>query len=236
LEELKAKLIQRIKRTSSVESFRFFPAKKIDFIPGQFLQVIFDEHSRNNKELNKYLSFSSSPDNNYFEITKRISESAFSHKLKSLKNGDELLFKAPLGSSIFKDEYKKITFLIGGIGITPVISIIEYIAKNKINTDVILFYSNRNEEDIAFKSELDKWAENNPNIKVIYTVTDCKPANKGCIFGRIDKDLLLNNIPDINERVFFIFGPPKMVEAMKNTCLEIDPVHENIKTESFIGY
>ncbi|MFH1397989.1 MAG: FAD-dependent oxidoreductase [Candidatus Omnitrophota bacterium] len=236
MEEIKAKLIQRIKRTSSVESFRFLPEKKIDFLAGQFLQVIFDENDRNNKELNKYLSFSSSPNQDYFELTKRISASAFSQKLKSLKTGDEFLFKVPLGACVFKDEYKKIAFLIGGIGITPVISIIEYIAGNKINTDVLLFYSNRNEEDIAFKSELDNWRENNSNIKIFYMVSDSQPINKEYIFGRIGKDLLLNKIPDIPERVFFIFGPPKMVEAMKNTCLEISPVKEHINTESFIGY
>ncbi|MBU0503613.1 MAG: FAD-dependent oxidoreductase [Candidatus Omnitrophota bacterium] len=236
MEEVRAKLIQRIKRTSSVESFRFLPEKKIDFIAGQFLQVIFDENNRNNKELNKYLSFSSSPGHDYFEVTKRISESAFSAKLESLKTGDDFLFKASMGACVFKDEYKKIAFLIGGIGITPVISIIEYITGNKINTDVMLFYSNRNEEDIAFKTELDKWRENNLNIKVFYTVTDCQPVNKECIFGRIDKDLLLNKIPDIKERLFFIFGPPKMVEAMENICVEVSSIKENIKTESFIGY
>lgn len=236
MEEIKAKLIQSIKRTSSVESFRFLPERKINFIAGQFLQLIFEQKNRNNIELNKYLSFSSSPGHDYFEVTKRISESGFSLKLKSLKIGNDVLFKAPLGACVFKDEYKKIAFLIGGIGITPVISIIEYIAENKINTDVLLFYSNRNEEDIAFKSELDRWRENNPNIKIIYTVTDFQPVNKEYIFGRIDKDLLLNKIPDITERVFFIFGPPKMVETMKNTCLEINPVKENIKTESFMGY
>lgn len=236
MEEIKANLIQRIKRTSSVESFRFLPEKKIDFLAGQFLQVIFDENIRNNKELNKYLSFSSSPGQDYFEVTKRISESAFSQRLKSLKLKDEVLFKVPLGSCVFKDVFKKIAFLIGGIGITPVVSIIEYIVKNKINTDVILLYSNRNEEDIAFKAELDRWRKNNPNIKIFYTVTDYRPVDKECIFGRIDKELLLNKVSDINERTFFIFGPPKMVEAMENTCLEINPVKENIKTESFIGY
>jgi len=33
-----------------------------------------------------------------------------------------------------------------------------------------------------------------------------------------------------------IFGPPKMVEAMKNICLELGISPEDIKTESFIGY
>jgi len=95
METYDARLVQRIIRTPTIESFRFLPDKKIDFIPGQFLQVIFDEKNPDNKELNKYLSFSSDPAREYIEITKRLSESSFSQKLKELKTSDEILLKAP---------------------------------------------------------------------------------------------------------------------------------------------
>lgn len=236
MKEAKAKLTERIKRTESIESFRFLPEKKIDFISGQFLQIIFDVANPDNKELNKYLSFSSSPTKEYIEVSKRLSESQFSQKLNSLKIGDDVLLKAPLGSCIFKEEYKKIGFLIGGIGITPVISIVEYIVDKKLNTDVVLLYSNRTEQDIAFRKELDYWQSINNKIKVFYTVTDCQPKDSSCIFGRIDKNLLVREVKDYVGRIFFIFGPPKMVEAMKNISLEAGARQENIKTESFIGY
>lgn len=233
---LRAKLIARIERTSTIESFRFSPDDKIDFVPGQFLQVIFDADSPENRELNKYLSFCSSPAKEYIEVTKRLSNSSFSQRLRSLKEEGAVLLKAPLGNCVFKDDYQKIGFLIGGIGITPVISILEYIVDKKLGTDTVLLYSNRTEADIAFKNELDKWSKISKNIKVFYTVTECQPEDTNCIFGRIDKNLLLNKIKDYNERVFFIFGPPKMVEAMDNLCLEAGCKKENIKTESFIGY
>lgn len=227
---------ERIKRTPTIESFRFLPQEKLDFIPGQFLQIIFDEKNPQNKELNKYLSFSSSPAKDYIEVTKRLSESLFSQRLKNLKINDTILVKAPLGNCVFKEDNKKIAFLIGGIGVTPVISILEHIADKKLETDVLLLYSNKTEEEIAFKSELDPWQESNKNIKIIYLVTDCEPKSKNCLVGHIDKDLLAGKINDLNERVIFIFGPPKMVEAMKNLCLEISCREENIKTESFLGY
>lgn len=227
---------ERIKRTPTIESFRFLLQEKLDFIPGQFLQLVFDEKNPQNKELNKYLSFSSSPAKDYIEVTKRLSESLFSQRLKNLKINDTVLVKAPLGSCVFKKDYKKIAFLIGGIGVTPVISILEHITDKKIETDVLLLYSNKTEEEIAFKSELDLWQENNKNIKLLYLLTDYEPKNKNFLFGHIDKDLLAERIKDLNERIIFIFGPPKMVEAMKNLCLEISCREENIKTESFLGY
>jgi ferredoxin-NADP reductase len=210
--------------------------KKIGFVPGQFLQVIFDEANNQNKDLNKYLSFSSSPTKEYIEVTKRLSDSQFSRKLQGLKVQDSVLLKMPLGNCIFKDDYQRIGFLIGGIGITPVISILEYIMDKKLPTDVILIYSNRTEEEIAFKQELDYWRNLNNKIRVIYTVTDCQPKESECIFGRIDKNLLLGRINDYKQRIFFIFGPPKMVEAMNGLCLDIGCDKEDVKIENFIGY
>jgi ferredoxin-NADP reductase len=236
MEETKAKLIERIKRTETVESFRFLPRAKIDFIPGQFLQIIFDSAQPQNKELNKYLSFSSSPTRDYIEVTKRLSESIFSGKLKNIKTGEEIILKAPLGTCVFREEYRKIGFLIGGIGITPVISILEYMVDKNLTTDAVLFYSNRTEEEIAFRKELDYWQGISKNLKFFYTLTECQPRDNRCIFGRIDKDLVKSKAPDFAERIFFIFGPPKMVEAMSTVCLEIGCKRENIKTENFIGY
>lgn len=236
MKEVRARLIERIKRTPTVESFRFSPSERIGFLAGQFSQVILDEANKDNKELNKYLSFSSSPTKDYIEVTKRLSDSQFSQKLRSLKQGDEALFKTPLGNCIFQEEYKKIGFLIGGIGITPVISIIEYIIDKDLSTDVCLIYSNRVEEEIAFKKELDGWKATNNNIKVSYVVSECEPKDKTCIFGRVDEGLINKLMCDIADRIMFIFGPPRMVEAMNGLCLGFNCSKDNIKIENFVGY
>jgi len=233
---VRGRLVERIKRTAGIESFRFIPDENLEFVPGQFLRVLFDENDLNNKELNKYLSFSSSPAKEYIEVTKRLSRSRFSEKLRSLKLEDKVLFKAPIGNCVFKDDYKKIGFLIGGIGITPVISIIEFIVENKLNTEVTLVYSNRTEEEIAFRKELDDWAAANSNIKVYYTVTDCEPRDKGCIPGRITRELLSDKVTDIKDRRIFVFGPPRMVEAIKGLCLEAGASKEKLMAEGFVGY
>ncbi len=236
MKEVKARLIERIKRTRTVESFWFSLPEKIDFIPGQFLQVIFDEQRRDNKELNKYMSLSSSPVRDEIEITKRISSSQFSRRLLDLKAGGEVLLKMPMGECVFRQEYKRIGFLIGGIGITPVISIIGYIMDKGLDTDLYLFYSNRTDEDIAFKKELDAWQSENSRLRVTYTVTDCKPKDKTCMFGFISKDLLQKQACDLSERILYVFGPPHMVDAMCNLSLDLACKRENIKTERFIGY
>jgi len=236
MKELRVTLTERIARTASIQSFRFSAKEKINFVAGQFMQVIFDENNRDNKGLNKYLSFSSSPTKDYIEFTKRISASDFSHKLTELKIGDEVLIKVPLGACTFDGSYKKIAFLIGGIGITPAISIIEYIVDKHLDTDVELFYSNRSDDDIAFRRDLDTWQKENRNIKVTYLVSDCPSKDNRCLFGHIDKKLICEKAHCVDERVFFIFGPPRMVESLKATCVELGCAADKVKTESFLGY
>ena len=231
----KVKFKERVKRVGAVASFRFIPDRKPDFIPGQFLQVIFDPVNSGNRLLNKYLSFSASPERDYLEVTKRLSGSDFSDKLEALQPGDEVWLKGPLGNCVFRPEQRKIGFLIGGIGITPVISILEYIADRKLKTDVVLLYSNRSEEEIAFRPEIDCWRKENSNLKVCYTLTECQSKDSECLSGYIDEQTLAARMPDARDRTIFIFGPPVMVKAMHEVCLKNVP-GEQIKTENFLGY
>ncbi|HNX81775.1 MAG TPA: FAD-binding oxidoreductase [Candidatus Omnitrophota bacterium] len=236
MKEIRVKFIERIRRTPTVESFRFQPQEPLDFLPGQFLQIIFDETNRGNKELNKYLSFSSSPTKPYIEVTKRLSQSVFSARLNSLKIGDEVLIKAAMGTCVFDPADQKIGFLIGGIGITPVMSILEYIVAKNLSTQVHLVYSNRTDDEIAFRRELDAWKREYANIKVSYTLTECQPKDNTCLFGAIDQKLLYTHVCDLAERVIFIFGPPRMVEAMRQLSLDLGCATNRVKVENFVGY
>jgi len=233
---IKLQFSESIKRAAPVKSFRFFPGQPLEFKPGQFAKILFDRNNISNKDLNKYLSFSSSPGKKYFEFTKKLSQSRFSGKLNSLVKGDEIFIQAPLGSCIFRDEYKKISFLIGGIGITPVISILSYIAEKGLRTDIILFYSNRAENKIAFREELDSWEKDRLNLKLVYTVTDSRPADKSFLQGYIDEKLVMEKAKDFKERVFFIFGPPGMASSMAKLCDNLGCDSDKVKKESFIGY
>ena len=230
-----ADFVGNVRRTASVASFRFKPVEPFTFAAGQFLQVMFDPQNPADKELNKYLSFSSAPGKEYIEVTKRLSESQFSARLKALKSGDEVVVKAPLGKCVLGPGQERIAFVVGGIGITPVISMLEDVYARKLNVDAALFYSNRSEADIAFKPELDHWRASH-RLRVFYYLTDCPPRGKGCIFGRINSQALKENLDDWPERQVFIFGPPKMVEVMKAACLEAGCLPEKIETESFLGY
>ncbi|MBF0484714.1 MAG: FAD-dependent oxidoreductase [Candidatus Omnitrophica bacterium] len=150
MEEIRARFSERVVRTKDVTSFRFIPNKQFDFVPGQFAQVIFDESNRQNKDLNKFISFSCDTGKAYFEITKKLSQSSFSSKLRGLVEADNVLFKVPMGNCVLGANTSEVLFIAGGIGVTPVISILEHAYNTKQQLDVKLIYSNWTEADIAF--------------------------------------------------------------------------------------
>ncbi|HOD11685.1 MAG TPA: FAD-dependent oxidoreductase [Candidatus Omnitrophota bacterium] len=236
MNEYRLKFLERIQRTDTVYSFRFCPCEKIDFVPGQFAQVVFDEQDRNNKKLNKYLSFSCRPGKEYVELTKRFSGSDFSRRLWSLAKGEDVLLKGPMGSCTLDDQHHKVAFLIGGIGITPAISILEHVVFSRLPCDVIMLYSNLLESDIPFRSDLDAWTNHDPSIHVVHTIVDEKPHNNSYRQGMITSEMISCEIPDLKERIFLISGPPAMVSAMNQACRALGCLPENIKSENFVGY
>ena len=232
-QEIKCKFNELIDRTDNVKSFRFVLENEFDYLPGQFVQVIFDEENRGNKDLNKVLSLSCCPGMGYIEVTKKISESEFSKRLMGLQNEDEVLFKGPMGSMTISKLDNKCCFLVGGIGITPVIPILEYVVDQKVNKDIILIYSNWSEQDIAFKKEIDELVEKNDNLSRLHVLNE---TDGSYIKGFITKEVIADHVKDYKERDFLIFGPPKMVEVMKNICSQMQCKKERIKAETFLGY
>ncbi|MCM8812408.1 MAG: hypothetical protein NC924_00540 [Candidatus Omnitrophica bacterium] len=232
-----AKLIERIPRTPSVETFRFLPERgRVAFRPGQFTAALFDPENRKNRDLNKYLSFSSSPQRDYFDVTKRLSESSFSGRLRQLQPGGCVQFDGPFGTCVFQDEFREIAFIVGGIGITPVISMLEYLGDRNLKPDAVLLYSNRFVEEIAFRAELTAWDAQWENLRVVHMMTQCRPRDFACIHGYLDLAVLQKEVADCRRRQVFIFGPPTMVAAMKSICQEAGCPADLLKTEMFTGY
>ncbi|HPN72367.1 MAG TPA: FAD-dependent oxidoreductase [Candidatus Omnitrophota bacterium] len=236
-QEYTLKIINIITRVTGVKSFRLERPEGFSFKPGQWMFVHLDV---NGKEEKKPLSFSSSPtETGYIEFTKRLTGSDFSKKLDSLKEGDNIKIKMPYGNFTFEGELPKIALLSGGIGITPFRSVCKNATDKKLDTDIMLLYSNSVPEGIIFKDEFDEMLTLNPKLKVVHTITSPdahKLGWKGCS-GTITGAMVKKEIPDYMERVFFLCGPPGMVECLIEMLkLELKVPDSNIRKENFMGY
>ncbi len=233
VEEVELKVLEVIQRTYNVKSVRLEIKGEPDYIAGQFLSVRF----KDDPKLKRFLSISSSPtEKGYIEFTKKITQSDFSCRLNNLKSGDTLMIKYPLGKFTLEGLSGKIAFLSGGIGITPIRSIIKYAVDKQLGLDMVLVYSNRSGKDVVFKEDFDQMQAKYPKLRVLHVL--CEPApNFKCTVGLINAQVVKNEVPDYLERKFFLCGPPLMVEAMDKMLMEEHNIlKENIITENFVGY
>lgn len=186
-------------------------------------------------EMTKHFTLSSSPTEDFLEITKRLTGHPFANALASLSPGDKVSMNGAFGEFTFQGEYDKVGMLSGGIGITPLRSMIKYSIDKKSGVSITLLYSNRSEDDIAYRNEFEDLQKENSNIKVIETITKPGADWKG-VSGRINTDMIKEFIPDFMERAFYTSGPQKMVEIMVSLLKELGVPEKQIRQEYFPGY
>jgi len=232
--EFETEVMEVIQRAHNVKSFRFKRIGDVDFKAGQFFFVTI---KIDGADRTKHFSFSNSPtETEYIEFTKKLTGSDFSKALDRLKPGDRAKLKMPLGSFTFEGEYKKIAFLAGGIGITPIRSICRYVADKKLDTDIALIYGNRTAKDIIFGEDFDQMRKQLPRLSVSHILSE-PDGDWQAKTGHIDAGIIKEEIPDYAERKFYICGPPPMAEAMKKILVEeLGLGGDNIITEKFTGY
>lgn len=231
--QFEASLTQIIQRTYDVKSFRFKRPDGFDYKAGQF---VFVSAEVDGEKIRKPLTLSSSPtEKDHIEFTKKLTGHEFSNALDAMEIGDTVTIDGPYGKMTFEGEAEKIALLSGGIGITPMISICKYCTDMGLDTKITLISSTRSEKDCIFREELELMQHKNRNLKVVETLTRPKPEWKGCT-GRICDTMIIREIPDYKERVFYLCGPPAMVEAMDSIIKELGLPKEQIKKEIYTGY
>lgn len=234
--QFESQVSQVIQRTPTVKSFQFpIRAKGVRFLSGQFFFLTIKIRG---EEAIHHFSFSSSPaDKGNIEFTKRITGSDFSQALNVLKAGDWARLRGPEGSFVLPRKQHKLAFLSGGIGITPLRSMLKYIVYKKLPYDVVMLYGNNSLEEIAFREELAELAASHPSIRIEHILSgpNVPPDWQGKT-GYINSALVAELIPDHMDRLFYISGPPKMVIALEEQLTALKIPTSRMKRDSFTGY
>ena len=222
-----------IPRVNDVASFRFPRPAELAYKPGQYMLVTIKS---GDKELLHPFSFSSSPtENGYIEFTKKLTNSEYSTTLRTLKPGDWVRIDAPYGNFTFTGEHERVFLLAGGIGITPFRSICRYSTDMRLNAKITLLYGCRTQNDIVFKNELEQMAQLNRNLRVIFILNEADSEWKGAT-GFVTAEMVKKEVPDYKETVFYVCGPPPMVEAMGKMIKDLDLPVAQLKLEAFTGH
>ncbi len=219
-----------VQETSDIKTFRlrFNNGESMPFLPGQFLMVALEDNPKNAKA---YSISSSSVEKEFLDITVKIyPEGNFSPLLDKSKVGDKLVINGPFGNFNYRKEIgNRLVLIYGGTGIAPFRSIVKTVLDNKWDTKVTLIGCYKKPEDIIYKEEMDEW---NGKIKNFITITRPDESEEiwGGETGRISREMLERNIDDKNS-IFYLCGPNKMVDNLREVLTSIGVNQENIKFE-----
>ena len=236
MEPIQTKFIEKRKEAENTETFRF--VCDLQFKAGQYILLELSDVIEDPKGNDRPFTISSSPlDKQYIEITTKISESPFKQKLSKLKIGEHVKITGPLGKFIFQEADYSL-MIAGGIGITPFRSIVRYLTQIRSKSNIILLYSNKTPEEIAFRKELEKIQKINKHICVINTITRPEESKEqwAGMTGRVDEEFIKNNIENVNINNYYVCGPPFMVDSMLEILKNMQIQEDRIHVERFTGY
>ncbi len=102
----------------------------------------------------------------------------------------------------------------------------------------MLLYSNRRPEDAAFLAELEQLERENAHFRLMATMTQANTSDRPWhgASGQIDKTLLRGIAEEWPAPIWYVAGPPTMVEAMRRVLNDAGVDGDDVRSEEFYGY
>ncbi len=232
------KLTQRLAWGTSIKDFVFLPERKFDYLPGQYMEWTLPHKRVDSRGSRRYFTLASSPTEDTLRIGVRFYDKGSSYKraMLSMDRGTPIAAGQVGGDFTLPDDRgRKLVFIAGGIGITPFRSMLKYLVDTSDKRDITLIYSERDPADLAYHDVLK--AAQQQGVKVVYTLTDknAQPlANMR--LGKITPQMIAEEVPDYEDRLFYISGSHSMVKAIEAELHSLSVAEHNIKTDFFPGY
>ena len=228
---VKTPVIAVFRETPDITTFRMARPDGFDFKAGQFLSVRF---SIDGKAVSRCYSVSSAPEaTGYLEISVKRQGLVSGLLHATIRPGSMLDVMRPAGAFVYPaDDHRPVTLIAGGVGITPLMSMLRHSQLADPTRPVTLLYSVRTQKDIAFRDELGWIAQRHRMAKVVIATAE-EPPRDGCLSGMINRDLLTAQVEDLQHNIFLLCGPPPMIEAMKRLLADLGVAPDQIRFEEF---
>ena len=200
----------------------------LDLLPGDHLYV---HATIDGKTVKRPYTPSSVPGTTgYFDLTiKRYESGLVSKYVHDREVGDTVLMSGPNTGGHWVDGMaKKVGFVAGGTGITPMISIIRWILAKSLDVELFLVFANKTEADIIFREEWEGNVREHATFHS-YHVLEQPPAAWSQGTGRITEEILRRQLPPPGpDTVIFLCGPPLMADALEATLKGIGYSEQSI--------
>jgi ferredoxin-NADP reductase/DMSO/TMAO reductase YedYZ heme-binding membrane subunit len=234
------KLARIFQETPDVKTFRFVNpdggALPFEHIAGQYLNL---KLTIDGKRVNRSYTIASSPTRNaYVEISVKKAPNGYGskHLHETWQEGQLISISAPAGTFFFAGhEADKVVLIAGGIGITPMMSVVRSLTDRGWAGEMYLAFSVRTKPDVVFAHELEDLAARHKKLHVLITLTNDPDAAWSGARGQITKELLEQFIPSFTRGPVMLCGPAPMMTGMRNLLVGMGIPDGEIHQEAFIS-
>ncbi len=176
------------------------------------------------------LSLAGSPDVDELDFATRIGPSAFKRALFGLTPGNEVRVSRPIGGLSY-DPSRPAVLIAGGMGITPLRSLLLSRAALDTSAPIRLLFSNRHWEWIPFRAELSAEERQRQNLRITWVQTSPVgvPQNEDVHHGRIDRELLSRELRQNPDAVFYVAGPAPMTADVTGALRNLGVPRERVR-------
>ena len=140
----------------------------------------------------------------------------FTATVGRFQSGDLFAVHGPFGrfSHLLQPERDELVFIAGGVGITPLMSMLRYMHIDHQPRRVLLIYASRDASAILFRRELEAiQAAGTPQLKTVHIVSRPPPDWPGDA-GRLDAERLRTICGEFAGKAFFICCPSEMANTL----------------------
>lgn len=212
----------------------------MDFVAGQFSFVSFGE--RGHRQPGNPFSFSSAPcERPQIEFT--IKENGdLTDTISTLEPGTVAYLDGPYGHLSPghyrgpKRDIEGVVLIAGGVGITPMISILREGRHRRQPQPIKLLYGARTAEDLAFTDEIEE-LKRDLDLEVHYVVSE-PPDEWTHDEGHLDGPFLTRHLDERDEgRMFFICGSTGLIDAVLTNLDQLGlATRDLVHSENFAIY
>lgn len=210
------------------------------FNPGQYITVKADIEGQSHSHLRQY-SLSAAPGEDYFRIsvkredaTEEYREGIVSNFLHSeIQEGSILPITAPAGDFYLdQEDARPLVLMSGGVGLTPMMSMLETVIKTQPEREVIFIHAARSGKHHAMKTRVEEIAKEHANVKSYVAYDTPEEADQCDKVGFIDAEWLRTIIPTDDAAVYFC-GPKGFMRAAYQNLMKLNVASADIHYEVF---
>jgi len=222
-----SKLLQKKYLTEDVIEFTITKPNGFSFEAGQFIQIYIPNPE---KEIKRSYSLISLPEEENLRICVKIVPNGIgSQYLQTQEIGNEFTISQASGNFTLKDTYHPIIFLATGVGIAPILPLIQTSLEKNTSPKIHLLFGVRHKKDIFYEDILTELTKNHPNFT--YSITLSQGENEDAFLkGRVT-ERLLHYIQENTE--YYFCGNPVMIMDIRKILMANSVPTKSIHFEMF---